>query len=50
MTRQEVIDKAIDLVGPILGAGRGKQLIEAIVGIDRLDQALALRPLLQSRA
>jgi 2-methylcitrate dehydratase PrpD len=50
MSRQEVIDKSLDLVAPILGTERGNQLIAAIVGIDRLDQAIALRPLLQSPA
>lgn len=48
MTRQEVVDKALDLVGPSLGPARSRQLVETVLGLDTVDRAgLALRPLLQ---
>jgi hypothetical protein len=50
MSRQEVVDKALDLIAPILGRERGQKLIDAVVGIDRIETVLAIRPLLQSPA
>jgi 2-methylcitrate dehydratase PrpD len=48
MTRQEVVDKALDLVEPSLGKARSLKLIETVLGLDTVDRAgLALRPLLQ---
>jgi 2-methylcitrate dehydratase PrpD len=47
MTRQEVVDKALDLLAPILGRERGGQLVAAVIGIERVGDVLALRPLLQ---
>jgi 2-methylcitrate dehydratase PrpD len=48
MSRREVIEKSRDLVAPILGKERGDKLVAALVDIERLDDVLALRPLLQS--
>jgi hypothetical protein len=48
MTRQEVVEKALDLIGPILGKERGNNLVAKLVGIDKVDDILALRPLLQA--
>jgi 2-methylcitrate dehydratase PrpD len=50
MTRQEVFEKALDLVGPILGGERGKDLVSTLVAVDKVGDVLSLRPLLQSRA
>jgi 2-methylcitrate dehydratase PrpD len=49
MTRQEVIDKAIDLVAPILGAEKGRKLVETVIGIERVGNLIeTLRPLLKA--
>ncbi|BCJ89650.1 hypothetical protein IZ6_03850 [Terrihabitans soli] len=48
MTRQEVVEKAIDLVEPTLGRVRSRQLADLVMGMEKVDRAgLALRPLLQ---
>jgi 2-methylcitrate dehydratase PrpD len=47
MSRREVIDKARDLIAPVLGAARTDSLIEAVLGLDTLPSIRALRPLLQ---
>jgi len=46
MTRQEVEAKADDLMAPVLGTARSKELIAKIRGIEALGDARALRPLL----
>ncbi|HEY7385125.1 MAG TPA: MmgE/PrpD family protein [Beijerinckiaceae bacterium] len=48
MTRQEVFDKALDLVGPIVGGARGRELVSTLMAIDKVDNVLTLRPLLQA--
>jgi hypothetical protein len=48
MPRQEVEDKARDLLAPVLGAKRTQALIEAIWNIERLRNTRELRPLLCS--
>lgn len=48
MTRREVADKALDLMAPILGAGKAGELVDLLLGIDGVEDVLALRPLLQS--
>jgi len=49
MTRQEVVDKAIDLLVPTLGEARAQQLVDTIMSLETVETAgLALRPLLQS--
>jgi len=47
MTRQEVAEKARDLIAPVLGAEKAARLIEACFGIEALADLRALRPLLQ---
>jgi 2-methylcitrate dehydratase PrpD len=49
MTRQEVVDKAVDLVVPILGSEKGGKLVETLIGIERVEDLIAtLRPLLKA--
>lgn len=47
MTRQEVAEKAADLIMPFMGQERGRDLIDMIFSIEKLDQVTRLRPLLQ---
>ena len=47
MTRAEVSAKALDLVAPILGAGRGQEMIDALLDIGTLADIRDLRPLMQ---
>ncbi len=47
MTRQEVVDKARDLIAPVLGTGTADRLIAAVFALDTLPDIRALRPLLQ---
>jgi 2-methylcitrate dehydratase PrpD len=47
MTRKEVIDKARDLIDPVLGAPKGTRLVEAVFTLDSLKSLRALRPLLR---
>ena len=48
MTRAEVIEKARDLIAPILGAEKSRRLIEVVYGIEAVADIRSLRPLLQS--
>ncbi|MEI6769526.1 MAG: hypothetical protein WCL48_11280 [Betaproteobacteria bacterium] len=48
MTRQEVIDKATDLMGPILGKTKTKQLIRTVFELETLPRVKSLRALLQA--
>jgi len=47
MTRAEVVDKARDLMTPVLGAAKTGMLIDAIFTLDGLANIRALRPYLQ---
>jgi 2-methylcitrate dehydratase PrpD len=47
MTRSEVIDKARDLIVPVLGAETSARLIETIFTIENTKDIRSLRPLLQ---
>ena len=47
MTRREVVDKARDLMAPVLGAGQTDQLIDAVLNLEGLATVRALRPRLQ---
>lgn len=47
MTRQEVVDKARDLIAPVLGGSQTTTLIDAVLAIERLPSIRDLRPLLQ---
>jgi 2-methylcitrate dehydratase PrpD len=47
MSRTEVIDKARDLMMPILGRGTCDRLIETVLKIETVPDVRQLRPLLQ---
>jgi 2-methylcitrate dehydratase PrpD len=47
MTRAEVIDKARDLVAPVLGAAAAQKLIDAVFALENVPDIRTLRPLLQ---
>ena len=47
MTRTEVVDKARDLMTPVLGAATALKLIDALLAIESVNDVRALRPLLQ---
>jgi 2-methylcitrate dehydratase PrpD len=47
MSRVEVVEKARDLITPILGAGKSRRLIESVYGIEAVTDIRSLRPLLQ---
>ena len=49
MTRDEVLEKARDLMAPVLGAAQAQRLIEAVLALDAAPDLRALRPLLQRR-
>ena len=48
MTREEVENKAYGLVEPIIGAGRSRQLIDAIRSLESVTSARDLRPLMMA--
>ena len=47
MPRGEVVDKARDLIAPILGPATTQKLIDAVLALETLKEIRALRPLLQ---
>ena len=47
MTRDEVVAKARDLIGPALGASTTTRLIDRVLALDTVKDIRALRPLLQ---
>jgi 2-methylcitrate dehydratase PrpD len=47
MTRQEIVDKARDLIAPVLGAGQAQQLIDAVLSLDAAPDLSALGTLLR---
>jgi 2-methylcitrate dehydratase PrpD len=47
MPRAEVVDKARDLMDPVLGTSKTTRLIDAVLGLDGVADVRALRPLLQ---
>jgi len=47
MTRAEVVDKARDLVGPVLGTANTGKLIDTLLSIESVKDIRTLRPLLQ---
>jgi hypothetical protein len=48
MEAKEVEAKALDLMAPVLGAGRANELIAAIGNLERIDLVARLRRLLQA--
>ena len=47
MSRAEIIEKARNLVAPILGRAKSERLIETVYGIETVTDIRRLRPLLQ---
>jgi len=47
MPRGEVVDKARDLIAPVLGTATGQKLVDALLAIDTIKDIRTLRPLLQ---
>jgi hypothetical protein len=47
MTRAEVVDKARDLIAPVMGAATAQKLIDTLLSIDAVKDIRSLRPLLQ---
>jgi 2-methylcitrate dehydratase PrpD len=47
MTREEVVDKARDLIAPVLGDGKCATLIGKLLELDKLQNVRELRPALQ---
>jgi len=48
MTTQEIDDKALDLMAPIIGKERAGKLVAAVRKIDTMRSVRELRPLLQA--
>jgi 2-methylcitrate dehydratase PrpD len=49
MSRAEVVEKARDLIAPLLGRETSERLIETVFAIEQVTDIRALRPLLQRR-
>jgi 2-methylcitrate dehydratase PrpD len=47
MTRGEVVEKARDLIAPVLGAATAPKLIDALLAIEAVQDLRSLRPLLR---
>ncbi len=47
MPRAEVVDKARDLIAPVLGPATAQKLIDTVLGIETVKDVRTLRPLLQ---
>ena len=47
MSRQDIIDKARDLITPVLGAPTSQKLIDKVFAIESVKNVVDLRPLLQ---
>jgi 2-methylcitrate dehydratase PrpD len=49
MPRGEVVDKARDLIAPVLGTATAQKLIDALLALETVEDIRTLRPLLQKR-
>jgi 2-methylcitrate dehydratase PrpD len=47
MTREEIVAKATDLIGPVFGAVEAGQLVEHVMNLDTVKNIREMRPLLQ---
>ena len=47
MSRAEIIEKARDLMTPVLGSATSGRLIDAVFDLEKLKNIRELRPLLQ---
>jgi len=50
MTRDEIVDKARDLMTPVIGGAQTQSLIDTVLALDAARDLRGLRPLLQRRA
>jgi 2-methylcitrate dehydratase PrpD len=48
MTTEEIEEKAVDLVAPIIGSGRAASLVAAVAQLEKIRSVRELRPLLQA--
>jgi hypothetical protein len=46
MTREDVTDKAMELMWPVLGRARATEVIETVMNIEKLDVAAKLIPMI----
>lgn len=46
MTREDVTDKAMELMSPVLGRSRAGEVVDAVMNIDKLDIAAKLIPMI----
>jgi 2-methylcitrate dehydratase PrpD len=49
MTRGEVVDKARDLIAPVLGKATAQKLVDTLLAVETVTDVRTLRPLLQKR-
>ena len=49
MTRSEVVDKARDLIAPVIGNARSSQLVDTVLSLEAIADVRVLRSLLQRR-
>jgi hypothetical protein len=47
MSRAEVVEKARDLIAPVIGSATTQKLIDSVLGIDAIQDIRAFRPMLQ---
>jgi hypothetical protein len=47
MSRGEVVDKARDLIAPVIGPASAQKLIDTVLALETIKEIRALRPLLQ---
>jgi 2-methylcitrate dehydratase PrpD len=47
MPREEVVAKCRDLIAPVIGTAKGKELIDRVLGLEQAGNIRELRPLLQ---
>ena len=48
MTRQDEEEKALDLIGPVLGRRRARELVAALWDFDRVNDVRSLRKLVSA--
>ena len=46
MTREEVQDKSLDLLGPVLGVRRARRLVDTVWELESVENLVSIRPLL----
>jgi 2-methylcitrate dehydratase PrpD len=49
MSRAEVVEKASDLIGPVLGRETAARLAETVLSIEKVSEIRSLQPLLRGR-